>query len=163
MTEATPNLPTPQASSSNIGVRTASKDIFITTDEAMPIEIMTDLVFEDIGGQEIINISRSDIVNGQNVIYQPIKNLTSLNYQYNPQNIISLQDTSETYFKKFPIILDKKLPRYGTGPNNETVYIEESTGNIIINIINLQEDEQVEVQILNNGTLFNDTIYEVNN
>ncbi len=161
MAEATPNLPTPQASSASDGVLAASKDIFITTDEAMPIEIMTDLVFEDIGGQEIINISRSDIVNGQNVIYQPIKNLTSLNYQYNPQNIISLQDTSETYFKKFPIVLDKKLPRYGTGPNNETVYIEESTGNIIINIVNLQEDEQVEVQILNNGSLFNDTIYEV--
>jgi hypothetical protein len=163
MTEATPNLPVSKPSSSSDGVLTASKDIFVTSDEAMPIEIMTDLVFEDIGGQEIINISRSDIVNGQNVIYQPIKNLTSLNYQYNPQNIISLQDTSETYFKKFPIILDKKLPINGTGPNNETVYIEESTGNIIINIVNLEEDEQVEVQILNNGSLFNDTIYEVNN
>lgn len=162
MTDAVPNLPTSTPSTASEGVLAASKDIFIITDESLPIEVMTDLIFEDIGGQEIINISRSDIVNGQNVIYQPIKNLTSLNYQYNPQNIISLQDTSESYFKKFPILLDKKLPVYGTGPNGETVYIDSATGDLVINVIGLENDEQVEVQILNNGALFNDTIYEVN-
>jgi hypothetical protein len=162
MVEATPNLPIPNASTASDGVLAASKDIFVITDESLPIEIMTDLVFEDIGGQEIINISRSDIVSGQNVIYQPIKNLTLLNYQYNPQNIISLQDTLESYFKKFPIQLDKKIPTVGTGGNNETAYIDSDTGNLIINVVNLEKDEQVEVQILNGGDIFNDTIYEVN-
>jgi hypothetical protein len=162
MVEATPNLPIPNASTASEGVLAASKDIFVITDESLPIEIMTDLVFEDIGGQEIINISRSDIVSGQNVIYQPIKNLTLLNYQYNPQNIISLQDTLESYFKKFPIQLDKKIPTVGTGGNNETAYIDSDTGNLIINVVNLEKDEQVEVQILNGGDIFNDTIYEVN-
>lgn len=162
MVEATPNLPIPNSSTASDGVLAASKDIFVITDESLPIEIMTDLVFEDIGGQEIINISRSDIVSGQNVIYQPIKNLTLLNYQYNPQNIISLQDTLESYFKKFPIQLDKKIPTVGTGGNNETAYIDSDTGNLIINVVNLEKDEQVEVQILNGGDIFNDTIYEVN-
>ena len=162
MTTAVPNLPNSTPSASNDGVLAASKDIFIITDESLPIEIMTDLVFEDIGGQEIINISRSDIVNGQKVIYQPIKNLTAINYQYNPQNILSLQDTSESYFKKFPIQLDKRIPKLGTGPNNETVYIDPDTGDLVINVVNLEQDEQVEVQILNGGNLFNDTIYEVN-
>jgi hypothetical protein len=162
MVEATPNLPVPNASTASNGVLAASKDIFVITDDSLPIEIMTDLIFEDIGGQEIINISRSDIVSGQNVIYQPIKNLTLLNYQYNPQNIISLQDTLESYFKKFPIQLDKKIPIVGTGGNNETTYIDPDTGNLIINVVNLEKDEQVEVQILNGGDIFNDTIYEVN-
>lgn len=162
MVEATPNLPIPNASIASDGVLAASKDIFVITDESLPIEIMTDLVFEDIGGQEIINISRSDIVNGQNVVYQPIKNLTSLNYQYNPQNIISLQDTLENYFKKFPIQLDKKIPTVGTGGSNETAYVDPDTGNLIINVVNLEKDEQVEVQILSGGNIFNDTIYEVN-
>jgi hypothetical protein len=161
MVDALPNLPASTPSSASTGVLAASKDIILITDESMPIEVMTDLIFEDIGGQEIINISRSDIINGQSVIYQPIKNLTSLNYQYNPQNIMSLQDTSESYFKKFPIIFDKKIPSVGTGPNGETVYIEEETGNLIINVINLDEDEQVEVQILNSGSFYNDTIYGV--
>jgi hypothetical protein len=161
MVDAIPNLPIPEASSASTGVRAASKDIILITDDSLAIEIMADLIFEDIGGQEIINISRSDIINGQNVTYQPIKNLTNLNYQYNPQNILSLQDTSESYFKKFPIMFDKKIPSIGTGPNGETVYIEEGTGNLIINVINLEKDEQVEVQILNSGSVFNDTIYEV--
>ena len=63
---------------------------------------MTDLIFENIGGQELINILRSDIINGQNISYQPIKNLTNLYFQYNPQNILALQDTDSNYFKKIP-------------------------------------------------------------
>ena len=95
-------------------------------------------------------------------IYQPIKNLTSINFQYNPQNILSIQDTSEEYFKKFPIKLENTIPTVGTGPNGETVYIEASTGNLIVNVINLNKDEQVEIEILNSGSIFSDTIYGVN-
>lgn len=161
MVESTPNLPTIVPSSSSSGVKIPTTDIILYNDESTPIEVMSDLIFENIGGQEIINIARNDIINGQNVIYQPIKNLTNLYFQYNPQNILALQDTSEEYFKKFPIKLENTIPNVGTGPNGETVYIEQSTGNLIINIINLNNDEQVEVEILSNGAIFDDTIYEV--
>jgi len=53
------------------------------------------------------------------------------------------------------------VPDVGTGPNGEIVYIESDTGNVIINVINLANDEQVEVQMLNAGDILNDTIYEV--
>jgi hypothetical protein len=162
MVDSNPNVPTLVPSTSADGVKIATKDIILYNDESTPIEVMTDLIFENIGGQEIINIARNDIINGQSVIYQPIKNLTSINFQYNPQNILSIQDTSEEYFKKFPIKLENTIPTVGTGPNGETVYIEASTGNLIINVINLGQDEQVEVEILNSGAIFNDTIYEVN-
>ena len=162
MVDANPNIPVVVPSSSSDGVKIATKDIVLYNDESTPIEVMTDLIFENIGGQEIINIARNDIINGQLVIYQPIKNLTSINFQYNPQNILGLQDTSEEYFKKFPIKLENTIPNVGTGPNGETVYIEESTGNLIVNVINLNKDEQVEIEILNSGSIFSDTIYEVN-
>ena len=162
MVDANPNIPVVVPSSSSDGVKIATKDIVLYNDESTPIEVMTDLIFENIGGQEIINIARNDIINGQSVIYQPIKNLTSINFQYNPQNILGLQDTSEEYFKKFPIKLENAIPNVGTGPNGETVYIEESTGNLIVNVINLNKDEQVEIEILNSGSIFSDTIYEVN-
>jgi hypothetical protein len=158
--EANPNVPTVTASSSDSGVKIPTKDIILYKDESTPIEVMTDLIFENIGGQEIINIARNDIINGQTVIYQPIKNLTSINFQYNPQNILALQNTSDEYFKKFPIKLEDKIPNVGTGPNGETVYIESSTGNLVINVINLANDEQVEVQVLSSGAIFSDTIYE---
>jgi len=160
MVEANPNVPTVTTSSSDPGVKIPTKDIILYNDESTPIEVMSDLIFENIGGQEIINIARNDIINGQTVVYQPIKNLTSLNFQYNPQNILALQNTSDEYFKKFPIKLEDKIPNVGTGPNGETVYIEASTGNLVINVINLANDEQVEVQVLSSGAIFSDTIYE---
>ena len=154
------NTGSSSSASTTDSVKAARPDIIITTEEATPIELMTDLIFEDIGGQELINIARTDIVNGQNVLYHPIKNLSSIYFKYNPQNILALQKTSEEYFKKFPIKLGDKIPTCGTGPDCKTVYLKDGTGNLIINVINLEDDEQVEVQILINGKIYNGTIYE---
>jgi hypothetical protein len=156
--DVTPNTPSSLRSSDD-SIKIATKDIILFEEDQVPVELMTDLIFENIGGQELINIARNDIVNGQNIIYQPIKNLTSLNFQYNPQNVLALQDTDVNYFKKFPINFNNKVPVCGTGPDCRIVYIEESTGNLIINLVNLLSDEQVEVQILSNGLILNDTIY----
>ena len=37
--------------------------------------------------------------------------------------------------------------------------IDPETGNLVINVINLNSDEQVEIEILKEGSVFNDTIY----
>jgi hypothetical protein len=115
---------------------------------------MTDLIFENIGGQELINIARNDIINGQQVSYQPIKNLSSIQQQYNPNNILSLQSTSDKYFANFPIKLENKIPNPGTGPNGSYVYLDPTTGNIIIEAINLEIDEQIEVEVTVSGTIY---------
>jgi hypothetical protein len=161
MVQATPNTPSSVSAGTQNATKVATPEIILFNDEVVPVEVMTDLIFENIGGHELINIARNDILNGQDVIYNPIKNLTSLYLKYNPQNILALQDTSDAYFKNFPIKFENKIPEFGSGPNNETVYLEPNSGNIIINVINLEKDEQVEVQILNNGTILNGTIYEV--
>lgn len=142
-------------------VKAATTDIVLFDDESMPIEIMADLIFENIGGQELINIVRSDLVNGQTVLYQPIKNLSNVYFQYNPQNILSLQDTDSNYFKKFPINFNSKVPECGTGPDCAIVYIDSETGDLIINVVNLARDEQVEVSIVSDGEVLDDTIYGV--
>jgi hypothetical protein len=115
---------------------------------------MTDLIFENIGGQELINIARNDIVNGQQVSYQPIKNLSSIQQQYNPNNILALQSTSDKYFTNFPIKLETKIPTPGTGPNGRHVYIDSISGNLIIEAINIEPDEQIEVEITVSGTIY---------
>lgn len=142
-------------------VKPATPDLILFNDERVPIEIMTDLIFENIGGQELINIVRSDLVNGQNILYQPIKNLSNLYFQYNPQNVLGLQDIDINYFKQFPINFANKTPECGTGPNCSIVYIDPDTGDLIINVINLAKDEQVEVSIVSDGVVLDDTIYEV--
>lgn len=145
----------------NADVKPATPDIVLFNDDVVPIEIMTDLIFENIGGQELINIVRSELVNGQNVLYQPIKNLSNIYFQYNPQNILALQDIDSNYFKKFPINFNSKIPECGTGPECSIVYIDSETGDLIINVINLARDEQVEVSIISDGIVLDDTIYGV--
>ncbi len=143
----------------NPAVLVATPSLIALSNPPLEIDIMADLIFENIGGQELINISRNDIVNGQDVIYSPIKNLKDLNIQYNPNNIIKLESTADTYFKNFPIRLESKLPSYGTGPNGEVVYIDSVTGDLVINVSSLDPDEQVDVQILNSGETLDGTIY----
>lgn len=153
-------------------VKIATPEIINILDDDTPIdekiEIMTDLLFEDIGAQEIVNIARNDIVNGQDVIYQPIKNITSLYYQYNPQNILALQKTDKEYFKNFPILLYNKVPECGTGfdiddgqevPNCKYVYINPVSGDLVIDLINMKPGEEVEVQIISSLDELHDTIY----
>lgn len=160
-------------------VKPATPDLIIVPPDTVPVEIMTDLIFEDIGGHEIITISRNDLVNGENVIYSPIKNLSAIFFQYNPQNVLALQKTSDSYFKNFPIKLSDRIPECGTGytlnpedadlditkqrqiPNCKIVYTDPITGDLIINVINMGKEEQVEVQILQQGIVLSDTIYGV--
>ena len=146
---------TPTASSaSTTQVKSATKDIIIFDDEAIPVALMADLIFEDIGGQELINIARRDTVNGQKISYQPIKNLSSIEQQYNPNNIVSLQSTSDKYFANFPIKLDDKIPETGGGTGGDYVYIDTVTGNLIVEAVNLESDEQIEIQIARSGTIY---------
>lgn len=135
-------------------VKTAPIDTILFDDDAVPIEIMADLIFENIGGHELINIARNDTVNGQQVIYQPIKNLTKIQQEYNPNNIVALQATSDKYFENFAIKFDVKVPETGTGENGAHVYIDPATGSLVVEAINLDSDEQIELEISTSGTIY---------
>jgi len=142
-------------------VKTAPIDTVLFDDESVSIDIMTDLIFENIGGHELINIARNDIVNGQQVSYQPIKNLSSIQQQYNPNNILSLQSTSDKYFANFAIKLENKVPDPGTGPNGAYVYLDSDTGNMIVEAVNLEVDEQIQIEITTSGTIYEAEFGEV--
>lgn len=135
-------------------VKTAPIDTILFDEEAVPIQIMSDLIFENIGGQELINIARNDTVNGQQIIYQPIKNLTQIQQQYNPNNIVALQATSDKYFQNFAIKFETKVPQQGTGPDGSHIYIDPETGSLVVEAVNMQEDEQIEVEITTGGTIY---------
>jgi hypothetical protein len=135
-------------------VKTAPIDTVLFNDDEVLPELMEKLIFENIGGHELINIARNDIVNGQAISYQPIKNLSSLQQQYNPNNILSLQATSDKYFANFAIKLENKIPNIGNGPSGSNVYIDVLTGSLIVDVINMESDEQVEIEITLSGTIY---------
>jgi len=134
-------------------IKTASPDIILFDDSSVPVEVMADLIFEDIGGQELINIARSDTINGQKISYQPIRNISLISQAYNPNNILGLQKTSNTFFAGFSIRLEDKVPKTTNSIDNNPVYFD-SLGNIVIDSVNLNSDEQVEVQIILSGTIY---------
>lgn len=135
-------------------VKSATPQYIIFDQETTPIEIMTDLIFENIGGQELLEITRHDTITGDFIPSQLIKNIGRLNQVYDPKNIINLQNTSDRYFSNFSIKLNNKIPNVGNGTNGSNIYIEEDTGDIIIELIDMAVDEQVEVQISIDGTIY---------
>jgi len=153
----TPPAPTVEAvvvSSPPTQIKTAQPDIIIFDEEVIPAEIMADLVLENIGGHELINIARYDTINGQNIVYQPIKDLSLVQQKNNSNNIINLQQTSNQYFSGFPIDLSSKIPEENTQNEGRNFYVN-IFGDLIIEMINLREDERVEVEIIQSSDLYN--------
>lgn len=157
--DATANQPYSATQSTDPSVLVATPPLVALSNPTLDVELMTDLIFENIGGQELINITRNDLINGQDVLYTPIKQLQDLYLQYNPNNIIKLENTADTYFKNFPIKLETKLPYNSAGILESIAYIDPSTGDLIINVSNLDSDEQIDVQIINSGEVLDGTIY----
>ena len=136
-----------------VPIKTATPDIVLFDDSIIPVEVMTDLIFEDIGGQELINISRTDTINGQKILYQPIKNINIINQEYNPNNILGLQKTSDKYFSGYAIKFEERVPKVSNSLDGNPVYVD-SVGNLVIDSINLNADEQVEIQVTVSGTIY---------
>jgi hypothetical protein len=146
-----PEKPTESTTISN-GIKIATPDIVgAVLEKAYSNEKEMAALFEDLGIQEILSVTRNsamNVVNGQNVAYQPIENIAVLSLKYNSSNVLPVT-SAETTFKNFSISLQDKLIQdgQGTGPNGETEYLD-TNNNLIINVTNLQPDELVEIESL---------------
>lgn len=142
--------------SQTVKIPSAPEVQFLDADIDPPI-IQFKLVFEDIGGHEILNVSRHDLINGQNISYQPIRNASLIATQFSSQNLIELGQTSNEIFSGFKIQLEDYLPNVGNGQNGEYVYLDDD-GNVIIEVVNIL-DEEVEIQLVSNINNYEETNY----
>jgi hypothetical protein len=148
---AVPNTPSQLINITTPQIKPATPDLIVFNDGAIPVEYMTDLTFEQIGGQEILGVSRGDLVNGQDVVYTPIQNLSTIEAKYNSKNLLPLSDTSKTIFDNYPIKLENYIPEEGTGSQGEIVYIDEAAEELVVSVIGMQNNDQVEIQVLYKG------------
>ena len=65
-----------------------------------------------------------------------------------------MQKTSDKYFAGFSIRFDQKFPNVGNGLDGENIYVDEE-GNLVIEAIGLNNDEQIEVELSTSGTIYN--------
>lgn len=159
----TPAVPEIKPSTDSSSVKPATPDLIQFDDSLLPVDFITDLLFENIGGQEILSITRNDIVGGVQVSYSPIKNLTKLGVSYSPQNIFSITDTASSYFNNYAINLQDKVPEIGVDETlfqvGSVVYIDEITGDIVVNVVNMKSSERVEISIINSLVDVNDIMF----
>lgn len=94
----------------------ATPDLILFKDDAVPVELMTQLLFENIGGMELINISRNDIINGQNISYSLLSNTSAIEQLYSSKKFVKLSGSTEEIFKNFGIRFAPKVPTEGTSP-----------------------------------------------
>jgi hypothetical protein len=146
-------IPTPIPIPTTYKVKVATPEIVLFDDDMLSAETLVKIIFEDIGGQELLSMSRHDTINGDYVSNQLIKNLTSINQEFSSKRLLSLQNTSDKYFLNFGIKLENKIPFIGNGPDGSNLYLDELK-NIIIELVNLEIDEQVEVQLGIGGTIY---------
>lgn len=126
------------------GVKQADPDTVLFNQDAVSPEALLELQYEDLGGIELINISREDLIDGQDVSYSPIKNLASVRRRYNPNNIIPLSDSANSFFKNFGIDLVVR------GPN--VPYFDDN-GDLVIEVEELKDGEIIDVEIDSSGTI----------
>lgn len=117
------------------------------------------LFLEKIAGFELLIASNRNFINTVNISYQPIINVSAFKNTYDPKKIIALQDTLDVYFLNFIINLLARIPEVPTSSstNGTNVYMT-AAGDIVIETKDNETDERVEIQILSDGTIYNDTL-----
>ena len=102
---------------------------------------------------------RHDTVNGQNIKYQPIADLSNINSKYNPNNLIQLQSTLQSYFESFAYNIDKYTV-FAANPTEDYTAVETSAEfELVLSFADMTNSEKVQVQFLVMDTAFNDTMY----
>lgn len=130
--------------SAPIGIKQAEPDIVVFNDEAMTPELMVQLFFEEMGAVELATVSRSDIIDGVLVSYNPIANLSWLRQKYNPNNIIAISDPSGMSFA------DSHIDLFARGVHEP--YLDED-GNLVIEIDKILNKEVIEVSFVSDGII----------
>jgi hypothetical protein len=157
--DALARMPIPLVTASREPVKYATPDDVLIDTNDLPVDLILKLTLEKIGGMELISLVRHDILNGQNIVYRPVKNISQIAIDYNPQNIIKMPDSADSYFKNFSIKLENHIQQTTNELPPLVAYIDETTQNVVIDLVNLKADYEVEVQMVSSGKVFNDTIY----
>lgn len=126
------------------GIKQAEPDIILDRSVDTSGDYIVERFFEQLGGTELINISRHDLIDGIDVVYNPIANLSSLRRRFNPNNIIAIDYLAESEFSRTSIDLISR------GINEP--YFDDD-GNLVVEIDIMRKEENIEVEISQSGTV----------
>ena len=158
MVSAIPNIPGGFSRNSS-EVKSATPDLIIEDLNSIPVELIERLIFESIGGQELLLLSRHDTIRGQEIAYRPISNSRDIDFRYTSETILFATESFKNYFKNFSILLESVVPELDGNEYSPNAYVEESTGDIILEFKDVRSGQQIETQTVSIASVFDDTIY----
>jgi hypothetical protein len=135
--------------------KTPTRDVVTFVQSSFSAEGITNLLFEQIGGIELISMVRRDTVEGQNPYYTVISNLSNIKKEFDPTQIISRQKPNQSFFDIFAIDINTKIPNdlYLEKNNLSNFFYIDTNGDFIIELDNMLADEVVELEIAQGGTI----------
>ena len=154
-------------SNNNSSVKIATPDLLID-DGTLSLESMTDFVFADIGGQELLSTTRHDLVDSPFVENNTIRDAGSL---FRRTKYIEPNDGIVNNFASFPTEINDYIPTSITeairssGFNLsevdviDNIYVEKDSGAVFIVFKNLKSFYKIEISFVSIDDLINGTIY----
>lgn len=103
-------------------------------------------LFEDLSLFELMELGRSEMVLGQNVSYQPIKNISDIYFTYSPKKILGLSGT----FSDTEASSALKIGQYSV---DGAIYLDEETGDLVVAVENVKDGFLVQVEIVSGGEI----------
>lgn len=159
---ATPNMPRVIFESAfafyDTSIKVATPDVILTDEESLPTEVVAKLLFEQIGGIEIINIARNDIINGQTISYNLIGNISTIQRLYNPSNIFKLVGSSKEFFDNFGIRFATHVPENGTAPAPAYIDVANAVPNVSVPVL-----DRITGNTITTLTTYADAVSYINN
>ena len=136
-------------------VKIPNRDVLNFSREEFSTSAITNLLFEQIGSTEIVNIARRDTIEGQNPYYSLISNLASIKREFDPTRLITKQKAVNANFAIYGIDLNNKIPdqEYLDRNNITSFFYIASNGDLVIELDNLEDDEIIDFEIANSGTI----------
>ena len=166
--------PTSTGSTSSV-VRTPTRNV---TDISSLVpqfdaEQIQKLLFENLSAIELSRVERHDTIEGINQRYSIISNLSEIRKKYEIIKQLTIMDKFKPLTSIYTINIQDKIPQEDylilesldttyqyIDENDEIVtrekgyYYIDTNGDLVIELINLEKNQQVEIQIDTNGTIY---------
>jgi len=145
---------TAEAVLNDVNVKVPEKSIVQYNESALPVEMITDVLFADVGGQELLTVSRWDTIDGQTVSYSLVTDLSQTANGFNSSGILTNNEGSQAYFRQFSVDVVNRMSEINSLNTDAPGISLNANGDLVIDFDFIGANESVEVEIVNSGTVY---------
>lgn len=148
-------------------VKIPNRDVVVNIDDpGVDVAEIESLLFESLSSLELTKFTKYNTVSGINPFYNTISNLSDINREFDPNSLLSSTKTTSSLFDVYGIDLLNKIPPTKS-VNGQTKYttelgtvidnyvsINQTTGDIEIELVNIGPNESLEIEVDTSGTIY---------